>query len=196
MFDKDNHAITLTPEDIAFVKKAQKDTAEHSLTLVRDELNLFPLDREKIKKIAVVPATHHQPAFDVGEHLCEELRAKGFEVDYFRAGVPGPELEGLGERYDLILYAIFSRPFRPQGFLDFMGKEAVTVANCGKYNVDKTVVVSFGSPYFGEQYFERIPVYVNAYSMLDPSVEAFARAAVGEIPFTDFSPVKLQTSEL
>lgn len=196
MFQKDNHAITLTPEDIAFVKKTQKDTAEHSLTLVRDELNVFPFDREKIKKIAVVPATHYQPAFDVGEHFCDELRAKGFEVDYFRAGVPGAELEGLGERYDLILYALFSRPFRPQGFLDFMGKEAVTVANCGKYNVDKTVVVSFGSPYFGEQYFERCPVYVNAYSMLDPSVEAFARAAVGEIPFTDFSPVKLQTGEL
>ena len=53
------------------------------------------------------------------------------------------------------------------------------------------MVVSFGSPYFGNQYFERALTYVNAYSMLSPSVEAFVKAAMGDIPFTDYSPVKL-----
>lgn len=33
---------------------------------------------------------------------------------------------------------------------------------------------------------------VNAYSMLAPSVEAFVRAACGEIAFTDFSPVQVR----
>ncbi len=191
MFDKDNHAIKLTPEDIAFVKKAQKDTAEHSVTLVRDNNKVFPLDPEKVKKIAVIPVTHHQPSFAVGEHLCEELRAKGFEVDYHKDYVKEAELATFGEKYDLILYALFSRPFRPIGFLDFMGVQGTTIANSCKHNVDKTVVVSFGSPYFGQQYFERCPAYVNAYSMLDSCAEAFVKAAIGEIPFGDFSPVKL-----
>ena len=54
------------------------------------------------------------------------------------------------------------------------------------------MMVSFGSPYHAEQYFERCPTVVNAYSMVSPSVEAFVKAATGEIPFTDFSPVKLK----
>lgn len=191
MFDQDNHAIKLTPKDVAFVKETQQACAEQAVTLIRDDNKVFPLDREKVKKIAVLPVTHHEPAFEVGAHLCDELRARGFAVDYYREYMPESEVFALGEKYDIILYALFSRPFRPMGFLDFMGLQAGIVANCGKENVDKTVVVSFGSPYFGRQYFERIPAYVNAYSMLDPSAEAFVRAATGEIPFGDFSPVKL-----
>ncbi len=191
MFNSDNHAVKLSADDAAFVKKTQAQAAENSITLIRDGNGVFPLDREKVKRIALIPVTHYQPAFDVGEELGAELRARGFEVDYFREGVPEPELRSFGERYDLILYSLFSRPFRPIGFLDFMGEQGFAVAHCCKYNADKTAVVSFGSPYFGEQYFERCPTYVNAYSMLSPSARAFVRAAVGEIPFTDFSPVKL-----
>ena len=57
--------------------------------------------------------------------------------------------------------------------------------------VDKLAVVSFGSPYFGDQYFEKAQTYVNAYSMLECSVKAFVRAACGEIAFEGVSPVKL-----
>ena len=59
---------------------------------------------------------------------------------------------------------------------------------CGR---EKTLIVSFGSPYFAEQYFERAKTVVNAYSMLAPSVEAFVRVACGEGKFTDFSPVRI-----
>ena len=92
---------------------------------------------------------------------------------------------------DLVIYALFSRPFRPIGFLDFHSSEAKKVSTYLKHGINKSVIVSFGSPYFGNQYFERALTYVNAYSMLSPSVKAFVRAAVGEIPFEDFSPVEL-----
>jgi len=93
---------------------------------------------------------------------------------------------------DLVIYALFSRSFRPMGFLDFHSGEALKIWRSLEYGGEKTVVVSFGSPYFGEQYFERALTYVNAYSMLSPSVKAFVRAAVGEIPFSEYSPVNLQ----
>ena len=92
---------------------------------------------------------------------------------------------------DLVIYALFSRPFRPIGFLDFHSSEAKKVSTYLKHGINKSVIVSFGSPYLGNQYFERALTYVNAYSMLSPSVKAFVRAAVGEIPFEDFSPVEL-----
>lgn len=187
MFKKDNHAIKLSAKDIAFVKKTQQETAEHSVTLIRDNGNFFPMSPEKQKKVAVVPITHHIPAFEEAELLCEELRERGFEVNYFKEGMTNKEID----EHELVIYALFSRPYRPIGFLDFHSGEAKKVSAYLKYGTKKSLIVSFGSPYFGNQYFERALTYVNAYSMLSPSVKAFVRAAVGEIPFGDYSPVEL-----
>lgn len=191
LFEKDNHAINLSKEEREFIRKTQQETAEHSVTLIRDEGKFFPLSPEKYKKIAVIPVTHHEPAFAEAELLCEELRAKGFEVDYYKELIPDEEHPAMVDDHDLVIYAVLSRSFRPMGFLDFMHPEAKKVANCCKWGVDKTMVVSFGSPYFGNQYFERALTYVNAYSMLFPSIKAFVRAAMGEIEFSEFSPVEL-----
>ncbi len=191
LFQKDNHAVKLGKEDLDFVKKTQQETAEHSVTLIRDEGEFFPLSPKKYEKIAVIPVTHHEPAFLEAELLCEELRTKGFSVDCYKELLVDKDNEKVVEEHDLVLYALFSRPYRPMGFLDFMHPEAKKVANCCKWGAEKTMVVSFGSPYFGNQYFERAVTYVNAYSMLTPSVKAFVRAAVGEIEFESFSPVEL-----
>lgn len=187
LFNKDNHAVKLTAEAKEIVKKAQKDTAEKSITLIRDKAGFFPLSTEKVKKIAVIPITHHIPAFEEAELLCKLLEGRGFEVTYYKEGIDDEVIDN----YDLVLYALFSRPFRPIGFLDFHTTEAQKVLRSLQYGTEKTMVVSFGSPYFGNQYFERALTYVNAYSMLAPSVEAFVKAAMGEISFTDYSPVKL-----
>ncbi len=192
MFKNDNHAVHLSKKDLEYVKKTQTEIADHAVTLIRDKNNFFPLNSERVKKIAVMGVTHHAPSFEVGEHLCEELRARGFEVDYYKDPVPSAKLEHFGETYDMILYALFSRPFRPIGFIDFMGDCGRIVSHSCQFDIDKTAVVSFGSPYFGEQYFERCPTYVNAYSMLDCCADSFVKAAVGEIPFGTFSPVKLK----
>ena len=119
--------------------------------------------------------------------LCRLLRERGFDVTEYPEGITDAQTV----QHDLILYALFSRPFRPMGFLDFMGPEAVKVQRALQAGRDKTLIVSFGSPYFAEQYFERAKTVVNAYSMLAPSVEGFVRAAMGEAEFTDFSPVQI-----
>ncbi len=187
MFTQDNHPVKLSKEDMEFVKNTQERTAEKSITLIKDEADIFPMTTEKFKKIAVIPITHHIPAFDEAVLLCDELKAKGFDVTYYKEGIKNEEMD----EYDLVLYALFSRPFRPIGFLDFHSTEATKVAQSLQHAVDKTLVVSFGSPYFGNQYFERAKTYVNAYSMLSPSVKAFVKAAMGEVEFGTFSPVEL-----
>ncbi len=187
LFSKDNHAVKLSEEDRKFIQKTQEDVADNSITLIRDEGNFFPLDKEKIKKIALVPVTHHEPAFEEAKLLRDELTAEGFEVTYLDGKMEDTD----ADEHDLILYALFSRPFRPIGFLDFHSTEARKIARSLQYAVEKTAVVSFGSPYFGNQYFERALTYVNAYSMLSPSVKAFVKAATGKVPFSDFSPVEL-----
>ena len=186
LFHKDNHPRKMTEAERKFVANVQTETANHSITLVRNDAGVFPLDKEKVRKIAVCPITHWEPALEEAKLLCKELEDRGFEVRYSNTpGTPGD--------VDLTIYAIFSRPFRPRGFMDFLGVEASKVAYALFHSIPKVAIVSFGSPYFAEQYFEKAQTVVNAYTMLSPSVEAFVRAATGEIPFTDFSPVHLTT---
>lgn len=187
LFEGRQIAKRLTEEEKQFVKDTQRKTAEKSITLIRDEGNFFPLSKEKYQKIVVVPVTHHLPALEEAKLLCRELEARGFDVTYKEEGVKDPDIDAC----DLLIYALFSRPYRPMGFLDFHSKEASKVAASLQYGKEKTVIVSFGSPYFGNQYFERALTYVNAYSMLAPSVKAFVKAAMGEISFGEYSPVKL-----
>jgi len=188
LFDNDNHPRQMTVDEQEFVAQTQIRTAENSVTLVKNDAGVFPLDKEKVKRIAVCPITHWEPALEEAKLLCKELEERGFEVIY--SNTPGTRGD-----VDLMIYALFSRPFRPRGFMDFFGVEASKVAYALFNNIPKVAIVSFGSPYFAEQFFEKAQTVVNAYTMLSPSVKAFVRAATGEIPFTDFSPVHLTTYE-
>ena len=187
LFDSDNHAIKLSQEDKNFVGRVQQEVADQSITLIKDNIDAFPLSSQKYENIAIVPITHYKPSFDEAERLCDEINKRGITATCYADGIDDEAFENS----DLVIYALFSRPFRPIGFLDFHSEEAVKIFKSLQAGVEKSVVVSFGSPYFGEQYFERSLVYVNAYTMLQPSVEAFVRAAFGEIEFTSFSPVQL-----
>lgn len=187
LFDGRQRPVPLTDEQKAFVRRTQQRVAEASITLLRDEAGLFPIDPKTRRRVAVVPVTEWEPAFAEAELLCRELCARGFAAELRREGLQKGEEDG----YDLILYALFSRPFRPIGFLDFHAAEARKIQRSLQDGVDKTCIVSFGSPYFADQYAERALTCVNAYSMLSPSVRAFVRAATGEIPFSAFSPVRL-----
>ena len=89
----------------------------------------------------------------------------------------------------MIIFAMFSRSFKPIGFLDYYGPESSKMQRSLNFGRKKTVGVSFGSPYFFRQFFEHSCTFVNAYSMLDGAVDAFVDAAVGKKPFYNFSPV-------
>lgn len=80
------------------------------------------------------------------------------------------------------------------GAVFFFGQiitEAATLQTAFSAGKDKTVGVSFGSPYLFKQYFPRANTFVNAYSMLDCQVEAFVKAFFGEEKFGTESPVNL-----
>lgn len=77
LFYKDNHAVPLAEEDRQFVRNVQLRTAENSITLVRNDAGVFPIDKEKVKKIAVCPITHWEPALEEAKLLCRELEDRG-----------------------------------------------------------------------------------------------------------------------
>ncbi len=185
----------ITREEQLFIKETQQRAFAESMTLMRNQDELLPIDPNRVKKILLIPIVNHKPTEAVARHLAERLEKEGFAVDYQGNLLPYPELQRHADNADLILYALFSRSFRPMGFLDYYDLEAGKVQTALSVGRRKSVVVSFGSPYFYQQYFGRATTFVNAYSMLDGATDAFVDAALGRKPFADFSPVMIKNNE-
>ena len=180
----------ITDEERMFIRNTQAAAARQGMTLVRNEKNLLPVDAKSVKKLLLVPVINHNPAFSAAELLRDRLAERIDEVVYM------PKMDGklflrLADEADIILFAMFSRSFRPQGFLDYYADAAGALQQAFCIGRDKTIGVSFGSPYFFKQYFPRAYTFVNAYSMLDCQVEAFVKAFFGDERFGTKSPVNL-----
>lgn len=212
LFDRDNAPVLLSQDEQAFVRDVGRRVADASMTLLRDNKKIFPLNPLTHKRIAIVPVIkdeNYNRVHGEAELLASEFERRGFEVGYYDPKVSrmpfmkaGKFSEGnimdadmpiddVMDSYDAIIYAFFTRTFRPSGPEDFCGEECIPLKVALTHAVDKTIAVSFGSPYLIGEYFERGPACVNAYSMVSLSVEAFVRAACGEIEFSHFSPVDL-----
>lgn len=184
----------LTEEEKTFIKEFQQKCSEQSITLLHNDAGHFPLDPKKTPRLGICAISQYAPALEEARLLKEEFEKRGFIVDYSEEGrIPAAERARFCRENDLLLYATFSRAFRPVGFLDYLDSTAARIQRVflEPNSVDKTMVVSFGSPYFYDQYFEKAKTYVNAYSMLACSVKAFVRAACGEIEFQGKSPVEI-----
>lgn len=195
LFDEtQNHFYEMTERDKEFVDRVQQKCSEKSITCVRDKAKHFPLAADKIQKIGIVIVAEYELAKKEGYVLKEEFEKRGFTVSYYEGNnFKEKERADFYEENDVVIYALFSRPFRPIGFLDYTGQHAWQLASAfmPEGAAEKNIFVSFGSPYFGEQYFKKAPTYVNAYSMLGCVAKAFVRAACGEMDFQGVSPVKL-----
>ncbi len=191
LFDKNRPMFKdLTDSEKQFVKDTQRRVSEKSMTLIRDTVGNLPIDASKVKSVLVVPVINYEPAFEIAERMCALIEKRGVEVIYKPYITPSDFYKYTNE-CDLVIFAMFSRSFKPVGFLDYYGRASSTMQKALNNGRRKTIGVSFGSPYFFKQYFERSCTFVNAYSMLDCAAEAFVKAAFGETKFNTFSPVEL-----
>ncbi len=180
---------SLTDKDKEYINNTKERLFQKSVTLIRDTANLLPIDAQKVKTVCLIPVANCESAFELAEHLKELLEHHGVEVLYrkdYGWGDIGKDIDA-----DIILYAMFSQTFKPVGFIDYYDTEGVKLIGALGHKRKKTMGVSFGSPYFFEQYFANCSTFVNAYSMLEASVDAFVKAVFGEEQFNDFSPVNI-----
>lgn len=173
------------------VRDTAREVAEKSITLLRDKGGKLPLNKNAINKALVVGIVQHDPLYEDMKAVQEELAAYGIETD-MRRNISFTRLAETEGEYDLIIYALASRPHMPMGPLNFTKAEADSIWASLSTAKEKSIVISFGSPYFYNEYFEAAPVYLNAYSPIDASFRAAVRALLGEIPCAGQSPVKLR----
>jgi len=200
LFDEDFNAGTpLTPEITEFAQNTAKDLAESSITLLRDKKGLLPLNPEKHKKILLVGVATMQKNFEPIKILKKELEQRGAEVSLMKNLRFETDLQyrdTVSEQYDLIIFALNRYPHHPIGPQSFFGEEAESMWSVNSLDRNKTLIISYGNPFFFNEYFEAVHVYINAYSYAPDSIIASAKALYGEIPFKGTSPVNLSVDKL
>lgn len=182
--------------------------AQKSLTLVCDENKKLPFDRKKIKKAAIVCFSMQEAFYRELCHMKKALESYGTEVHIQHNfpigglknfGVPiafGEEkndeygaysCKELNEKFDLIIYALFSDGGRPS----FYGGEERGFFDVMTYGREKSVVVSFGTPQVYFDWFSDSDIFLNAYDYLPEMQENFVKALFGDEKVSEESVFRL-----
>ena len=182
----------LVPE----TRKICKEISQKSITLVRDENNLLPLDKEKIKNVTIICSTHTDSFFGDLEIVKKAFEARGANVKMQRRLKNNEELAEITKNSDLIIYAVYIAGHRPKGWITLFGEECETYLYAFSTGASKSMGVSFGYPYVHYNIMEGANTFVNTYSPSSEQMESFVEALYGEVPMVGESPVDIDPGPL
>jgi beta-N-acetylhexosaminidase len=169
------------------VQETAVQIADRSIHLEWDRSSLLPLSADRFKSALLVVGTASETNAEKLELTADLLRERGLSVDV-EAKMGVNVLKDRYGKYDLLIFALSSLGF---GSIDPAQqpatKGAVWEALC--YGREKTIVLSYGSPYIHEQYFRLAPVAINVWSVSEASQRSAVKALFGELPFDGTRPV-------
>jgi beta-N-acetylhexosaminidase len=177
--------LAANPKDFA------RNLAEKSVTLVRNDRSLLPLNPETTQTMLVLYATAYT---EQGEKriapLLEVIRAYGVEVTVMINGncLDIHKREEAGERYDALLTVFDMQMHSVKNAMRPVGPMAECIWTMQYTETMSPIVISLGTPFL----LNDLPfaeTLVNAYSGTRESQEAAAKAIFGENEFAGVSPV-------
>lgn len=179
---EENRTLKEAPETHSVNRKI----AEKSLTLISNKNGLLPLDLKNIKEVAIFPVTHTPKFNERLEVLNNELQNRGINAKILN--VNSSNMREVAQNNDLIIYANFVSAHQPMGRCTFFGDVAQQFFKIMTFGSEKSVVVSFGSPFLRKEYYEEAETYINAYWYNSEVMQALVKALFGEISFEGNSP--------
>ncbi len=176
--------------DIDFFKEISENISKKGLTLISDNNNIIPADKNKIKNVMIIVVTPDDRQYEDLCKLKEMFEEYGCNVNIKR-NIWTDETEKACKENDLIIFALCRTPHRPIGPMDFWGDEATSIwaSNCA--DKSKTVVASFGTPYFYKYYKNSGVTYINAYSYDENTMKTFVKGVFGDLKFGKKSPINI-----
>ena len=177
---------------------AEREVADKSITLVKEEKGVLPISPEKYKRILVYKKESGKSAFGGGnttgapDAFVEMLRKEGFDVAVF---VPDGGWEGMAkpvkeiiENYDLILYLVSMATKSNQTVVRIEWAEPMG-ADCPVYTTSvPTIAISLENPYHLID-MPRVKTYINTYGGTTEILKALMEKLLGKSKFTGVSPV-------
>lgn len=179
-------------------KKTARRIADESMTLVKCEKNVLPIDKSKVRKITVYGIEGGANALGYAREngllpkFCELLRKEGFEVSVFEAG---GVYEGLQSSYrsvkesaDMMIYLcnLATKSNQTTVRIEWMNPMGVNVPIYTKSI--PTVFISLENPYHLLD-VPRVRTYINTYGVNDFTLELLVEKLTGKSEFKGKSPV-------
>ena len=183
--------VVSSPESL----RLAQEIADRSITLVKDEKRLLPLDSARQNRILHVTITDDEDR-NVMTPLMNELRKRSLNVDQVvidakQNAVAGEERvpREKMERASVILVSVAVRARSGKGTVALPGG-GDRVLELLKASGRPVVAITFGNPYLLKE-FEGIETCLAAYSIVAVSQRALARAVTGEIEISGKLPVSI-----
>lgn len=177
----------------AHLQKAT-EIANASMTLVRDDNNVFPLPAEKLDSVLVVVATDRESGYLYEKNVWDEVskRVPTVESVLLDSRTSEEEFRQIVAKADsakAVIVGIFVRWGSFQGTITMPETTAKFLNQL--FRIDKPMpVIAFGSPYVLRQ-IPKAPSYLCAYQTNNLAVSSAIRAVFGEIPLTAKLPVSI-----
>ena len=200
LLDKNNQLLReMSKEEKDFAMATSQAIAENAVTVVRDRNSAIPMVPAKSKKVLVIGVTTESRkggdgGLEVLKNFASGLSKKGFDVTFQRNLLYETQgwMEDVTSEFDKVIVAIVRQTHTPFGPLQLYDDEAQTAWGVNAMPKDKVIVVSFGSPYLLNEYFERVNTCINAYSNGPEMHNAVIKVLTGEIQAKGVSPVALE----
>ncbi|MGY3780100.1 glycoside hydrolase family 3 protein [Streptococcus gallolyticus] len=171
----------------------QRLLADSSITLVKDDQHLLPINVNKQKRVLVEILGNSASNERVQNQVQKALTEKEFEVTIYQPETNFWELETVSEfanRYDLVLYVVNVENSSNQTVARINWHTLFGLGNNLPWFVKEipTALISFGNPY---HIFDlpMVDTVINAYCNYDHFINAAVDKLVGESEFKGKSPV-------
>ena len=148
----DPEEVVMTEELRQEIRDFNRKVSEKALVLQCDNKNQLPFDASKVKNVAIICSSMHDPFFEWLNSMKEEFERRGMNVRFQRRLSGYEEIEEIAAENDLIVFATYAMPHAPMGGLGLYGDECATYFFALHAGKEKSVGVTFGSPYIYYDY--------------------------------------------
>lgn len=194
LFDEDYDPVSYAEEynireEAPKTAEVAKQICEKSITLLKDNNNMLPLSKDKIKNVGILFSGHTKNApVDEVRAMKEAFEERGATVTV-TADIWTEELDAFIDANDVVIYAGLIEPHCPSGLPSLHGDKLGTYHCAFSNGKEKSIGMSMGYPYIHFDVMSRARTFINTYSKCPASQRAFVRALYGEIGFCEEAPV-------
>lgn len=177
--------------DAKYVDKAFTEITNKAVCCRRNEVNILPLDKNKIEKILVIDAARDSDR-NSAKLIKEAIEKRGIKVDIKRDIFDTisevcwqDDIDAEIEGYDYVVFDVNKE------IACSWDTSCMLIWASHMIKQEKKIIVNFGSPYFAEDYFPNDKTIIDANNGPTPvCVEAIVSRIFGEEEFVGKSAVK------
>ena len=190
MFDE---TVTDVPDDIrkAIADETRALNEEYVpkiITTIANRDGLVPVNKENIKRVAMIYLGYNQTALSRLKCLKEDFAERGAELTIYDGIKDLNEIIDINNNSDLIIYVSHLSPHSPKGFTSYYEDKVMQLLYVFHVGREKSIVISTGSMFVHHDWFPSAATAFSLYSPAEFMLKGFVKGLYGECEFTGVPP--------